>query len=154
MKELTSDEVTGSASDLKDARFSFSSAWKPERLWDTNTPQNLYDAEVSLVDSAGQVLDAFPSVRFGFREFWIEGRDFYLNGTRFHSFVVPINNAQMGAAWATYDAARETMLRDKSFGVNMVYTHNYGCAARVAPEFQRTLACCRRRGHAGRTLPA
>ncbi len=45
-----------------------------------------------------------PRCAFGFREFWIEGRDFYLNGTRFHSFVVPIDNAQMGAAWATYDA--------------------------------------------------
>ncbi len=33
----------------------------------------------------------------------------------------------MGAAWATYDACRETLLRDKSFGVNTVYTHNYGC---------------------------
>ena len=28
---------------------------------------------------------------------------------------------------ATYDAAKETFLRLKSFGVNFVYTHNYGC---------------------------
>ena len=76
----------------------------------------MYGAEVSLVDPGGRVLDAFFPERFGFREFWIEGRDFYLNGTRFHSFVVPFDNAQMGAAWATYDAARETLLRDKSFG--------------------------------------
>ena len=125
LKSLTSDPFT--AADLKDGRFSLSSAWKPDKLWDTNTPENMYDLEVSLVDPNGSVRDVFCPVRFGFREFWLEGRDFYLNGTRFHSFVIPFDNAQMGAAWATYDAARETLLRDKSFGVNTVYTHNYGC---------------------------
>ena len=33
----------------------------------------------------------------------------------------------MSAAASTYAAARESLLRLKSFGVNMVYTHNYGC---------------------------
>ena len=125
IKEFASDEFT--ASDLKDGRFSFAAAWKPDKLWDTNTPQNMYDLEVSLVDGSGRVVDAFQPLRFGFREFWIEGRDFYLNGTRFHSFIVPIDNAQLGAAWSTYDAVCETLRRDKSFGVNTVYTHNYGC---------------------------
>lgn len=126
VKGLASEPFT--AADLKDGRFSFTAAWQPEKLWDTSTPQNMYDLEMSLVDRDAQVLDAFRPLRFGFREFWIEGRDFYLNGIRFHSFIVPIDNAQMGAAWATYDAARQTMLRDRSFGVNTVYTHNYGCA--------------------------
>ena len=31
------------------------------------------------------------------------------------------------AAAATYDATRESLRRLKSFGINMVYTHNYGC---------------------------
>ncbi len=125
VKEFASDPF--GAADLKDGRFAFTSAWKPEKLWDTHTPQNLYDAEVSLAEPGGPVLDAFCPVRFGFREFRIEGRDFYLNGTRFHSFVIPFDNAQLGAAWATYDAARETLLRNKAVGVNTVYTHNYGC---------------------------
>jgi beta-galactosidase len=116
-----------SAADLKGGRCTFASEWKPDKLWDTHTPQNKYDAEVSLLDGNGAVLDAFSPVRFGFREFWIEGRDFYLNGTRFHSFLVPFDNAQLGAAWATYDASREPLLRQQSFGGNTVYTHNYGC---------------------------
>ncbi len=33
----------------------------------------------------------------------------------------------MGAALATYAGARESLLRLKSFGINFVYTHNYGC---------------------------
>ena len=125
IKDFTSDAFT--AADVKDGRYALAAAWKPEKLWDTNTPQNMYGLAVSLVDGGGQALDVFRPLRFGFREFWIEGRDFYLNGTRFHSFIIPIDNAQMGAAWASYDACRETLLRDKSFGVNTVYTHNYGC---------------------------
>jgi len=125
VKEFAGDPFT--AADLKDGRFALGASWKPEKLWDTITPENMYTVEVSLADRAGQVLDAFRPVRFGFREFWIEGRDFYLNGTRFYSFIIPLDNAQMGAAWATYGACRETLLRNKSFGVNTVYTHNYGC---------------------------
>jgi len=37
-----------------------------------------------------------------FREFWIDGRDFYLNGTRIFLSAVPLDNAQVGAALATY----------------------------------------------------
>ncbi len=73
------------------------------------------------------MLDVGLPVRFGFREFWIAGRDFYLNGTRIFLSSVPLDNAQVGAAWATYDGARESMQRLASFGINFVYTHNYGC---------------------------
>jgi hypothetical protein len=110
------------AADLAGGRITLVEKWKPERLWDTHTPANLYDARVSL---AGHD-DAFP-VRFGYREFWIDGRDFYLNGTRLFLSVVPLDNAQLGARAASYDGARETFRRLKSFGVNFVYTHNYGC---------------------------
>jgi hypothetical protein len=107
--------------------FSFAQHWKPEKLWDTHTPQNRYELRLSLLDSAGNVLDTALPQPFGFREFWIEGRDFYLNGSRIFLCAVPLDNAQIGAAWATYDAARESMQRLKSFGINFVYTHNYGC---------------------------
>ncbi len=75
----------------------------------------------------GRVLDTDWAQRFGFREFWIDGRDFYLNGTRVFLSAVPLDNAQVGAASATYDATRESLERLKSFGINFVYTHNYGC---------------------------
>lgn len=123
-------EFTGAtflASDVKEGRATFTASWLPPKLWDIITPQNQYDAEVSLLDASGKAVDVATPVRFGFREFWIEGRDFYLNGTRLYLSLVPVDNAQVGAALATYDAARESFMRLKSFGINFVYTHNYDC---------------------------
>ncbi len=78
--EFTGPTFTGQ--DLKDGRAAFTASWKPPKLWDINTPENQYDAELSLLDAGGKAVDIATPVRFGFREFWIEGRDFYLNGTR------------------------------------------------------------------------
>ncbi|MFH1718826.1 MAG: glycoside hydrolase family 2 TIM barrel-domain containing protein [Planctomycetota bacterium] len=130
IKELTSREFQDS--DLKEGRIVFAEGWMPDKLWDIHTPENKYDLEVSLLDSGslgdrGAVLDASWTVRFGFREFWIEGRDFFLNGSRIFLSAVPLDNAQIGAALAGYDAACESLRRLKSFGINFVYTHNYGC---------------------------
>ncbi len=123
-------EFTGptfSANEVTNGRAAFSASWMPPKLWDITTPQNQYAAELSLLDGGGHALDIAAPVPFGFREFWIQGRDFYLNGTRLFLSVVPVDNAQVGAALATYAGAKETLLRLKSFGINFVYTHNYGC---------------------------
>ncbi|HWH69521.1 MAG TPA: hypothetical protein VNT26_09065, partial [Candidatus Sulfotelmatobacter sp.] len=116
-----------SASELKEGRATFSASWKAPKLWDIHTPENQYAAELSLIDANGRAADTATPVRFGFREFWIQGRDFYLNGTRLYLSLVPLDNAQVGAALSTYAAAKESLLRLKSFGINFVYTHNYGC---------------------------
>jgi hypothetical protein len=115
------------ADDLRDGRLTFSEKWKPERLWDLHTPANQFRATLSLLDAAGRPLDVTHAQPFGFREFWIDGRDFYLNGTRVYLSALPLDNAQVGAAWASYEAAKETLLRLKAIGINFVYTHNYGC---------------------------
>ncbi len=54
--------------------------WTNPRLWDVDQP-NLYTLRLT-VTGAG-VDDQYNQV-FGFREFWIEGRQFYLNGTVIH----------------------------------------------------------------------
>jgi beta-galactosidase len=115
------------AGDLKGGRVAVTEKWKPEKLWDIHTPQNVLTAEVSLQDADGKLLDAYLPVRFGFREFWIDGRDFYLNGTRVHLSAVPLDNAQISARSASYEGTRETLKRLRGFGINFVYTHNYGC---------------------------
>jgi hypothetical protein len=115
------------AAGLQDIHTSFGEQWMPERLWDIHTPQHQYDVTVSLLDGSGRALDVDFHQRFGFREFWIDGRDFYLNGTRVFLSAVPLDNAQVGAAWACYSGARESLRRLKSIGINFVYTHNYGC---------------------------
>jgi hypothetical protein len=123
--EMMSDVFKGA--ELTEGAFRFASQWRPEKLWDLNTPGNQYDLQLSLLDEKGAALDTPPAIPFGFREFKIDGRDFRLNGSRFHGFAVPLDSAQVGAAAAGYEGARETMRRLKSFGVNLVYTHNYGC---------------------------
>jgi beta-galactosidase len=115
------------ANDLGKGRITFTGNWKPDRLWDLHTPGNVYSLSLSLLNEKGQVLDTALDVRFGFREFWIDGRDFYLNGTRLFLSAVPLDNAQVGAAAATYQAVRESLERLKNIGINFVYTHNYGC---------------------------
>ena len=113
--------------DLQGGRFAFTEKWQPDKLWDIHTPRNTYQVDLSLLDAGGKVLDAESPVRFGFREFWIDGRDFYLNGSRIYLSAVPLDNAQISAGLATYEGAKESMERLKSFGINFVYTHNYGC---------------------------
>ena len=113
--------------DLRNGRIAFTEKWDAPKLWDLHTPQNLFELQLTLLDGRGNLLDTAESVRFGFREFWIDGRDFFLNGSRIFLSAVPLDNAQAGAALATYEAAKESLLRLKSFGINCVYTHNYGC---------------------------
>lgn len=123
--EFTSPAVSARA--VNNGVLAFTHNWRPQRLWDLHTPQNQYTAEVSLIDAEGRTLDTALPIRFGFREFWIEGRDFYLNGTRLFLSLVSLDNAQVGAALSTYEGAKESFLRLKSFGINFVYGHNYGC---------------------------
>jgi beta-galactosidase len=128
-------------SDLKNGRISFTELWKSEKLWDIHTPKNALDVRISLEDgkTRGKVLDTFYPVRFGFREFWIVGRDFYLNGTRIQLSAVPLDNAQISARTASYDGAIETFKRLQSFGINFVYTHNYGCEPGSHISFEEVL---------------
>jgi hypothetical protein len=113
--------------DLRLGRLAFSKEWMPDRFWDTHMPENTLHLEVSLLNAQDAVIDVAWTERFGFREFWIEGRDFFLNGTGITLSAVPLDNAQVGAALANYAAARESLERLQSFGINFVYTHNYGC---------------------------
>lgn len=63
------------------SKASLKSTWENPILWDTENPY-MYSLEISLVDPAsGQQLDS-RKAPFGFREIWIEGSDFMLNGHR------------------------------------------------------------------------
>jgi beta-galactosidase len=125
VREFTSKAFK--AGDLRNGRIAFAEKWKPEKLWDLHTPHNVSHLQLSLMDAGGKSLDISYPVRFGFRELWIDGRDFFLNGTRIFLSAVPLDNAQVGTALANYEAAKESLRRLKSFGINFVYTHNYGC---------------------------
>lgn len=126
--------------DLTDGHAAFTNRWKPSRLWDLHTPFNQSECLLSLIDDQDRILDETRPIRFGFRELSIEGRDFYLNGSRIFLSAVPLDNAEIGAAWATYQAARESLERLKSFGINFVYTHNYGCEPGSHLNFEQILS--------------
>ncbi len=130
---------TFQAADLREGRLLMTNHWMPDTLWDIHTPQNTFDLKSSLVNADGTVLDSDWRQRIGFREFWIEGRDFVLNGTRIALSAVPLDNAQIGAALATYESACESLRRLKSFGINYVYTHHYGCEPGAHLDFSEIL---------------
>jgi len=136
-KEFTSQPFQ--PNELAGGRIRVTENWRPEKLWDTDTPLNQYTVSLSLLDSAGEAQDTALSVRFGFREFWIEGRDFYLNGTRLYLAAIPLNNAQGSATMASYEATRATLQHYKSFGINFVYTHNYSCEPGTHRAFEEIL---------------
>ncbi len=135
--EFTSKPFT--AADLKDGRIKVTEKWKAEKLWDIHTPQNTYEAAVSLLAADKKVLDAAAAVRFGFRELWIDGRDFYLNGTRILLSCNPMESPSIGASMACYEGAKEELSRLKAVGVNMVYGHNYSCEPGAHMSFEEVL---------------
>ncbi len=114
------------AADLENGRIAFSEGWQAPKVWDIHTPQNKYDLAVELSEGR-TTLDTYYSVRFGFREFWIEGRHFILNGSRVHLRAAPLNSAQINTATASYEGACETIRRLKWWGCDAAYTHNYDC---------------------------
>ena len=112
---------------LKGGRYTFSNGWQAEKLWDLNTPANKYELKLSLAEAGGKVADEYAPVRFGFRELWINGKDLYLNGSRIQCFEIPLDNGGQDIGAASYEGAKETLERMKAIGVNMMFTHNYGC---------------------------
>ncbi len=150
--EFTSPLFNGS--DLKDGTMAFTAGWKPGKLWDVHTPHNTYDASVSLQDGTGGVLDVALPERFGFREFWIEGRDFYLNGRRIFLCAVPLDNAQVGAAWATYEGARRELATAQEFRHQFCLHPQLRLRAGIPSEFCGNFARRRRCGDAGLVFPA
>jgi hypothetical protein len=126
------------AAELRDGRISFADAWMAEKLWDLHTPQNTYRLSLTLF-AADKALDTALPVRFGYREFWIEGRDFYLNGTRLFISSVPMDNAGVSAHMSSYGPARESLTRLKGIGINFVYGHNYGCEPGSHLQFEEIL---------------
>ena len=110
-------------------RCSMTAFWNDAKLWDTDTPSNVYDAVVTLHDEAGNVLDESIPTRFGFREFWIDGRDFYLNGRRIHLRALHNQSINGPADNASLEGSLNTCRRMQEYGFNFLITANYNFGA-------------------------
>ncbi|HEV7298458.1 MAG TPA: hypothetical protein VGN72_03770 [Tepidisphaeraceae bacterium] len=90
--------------------------WADARKWDLEQP-NLYTLRLT---STGEPVSDAVRQRFGFREFWIEGKNFMLNGTPLR---LRPTLASMGQSIAAPDAnpnnaVASIMERDKAMGFN------------------------------------
>lgn len=93
--------------------------WPDALAWSLSSP-HLYQYVVRLSDAAGAVLDETMPRRFGFREIWIEGGQFMLNGRPVHFFGH--SNAHMTSAAELGDPGylRYSLQRWRAAGVNAV----------------------------------
>lgn len=73
--------------------------WDNPRLWDLDQPK-LYN--LKLKAESVQIQDVYIQ-EFGFREFWIEGKDFYLNNKKIN--LRPTSNTLGGGNYVLTDAA-------------------------------------------------
>lgn len=115
VKRLDTDcELTPGLTDV-----TLSSSWTNPKPWSLNHPY-LYDYVVTVKDPRGALLDqTFPS-RFGFREIWIAGGDFVLNGHPVH-FIGHSNSHLTGASeMGDSEYIRYSLQRWKAAGLNCV----------------------------------
>ena len=103
-----------------------SNGWENPRPWSIEHP-NLYWFKVELLDGSGKALDATLAERFGFREFWINGGDFYLNDKPFHAYsdMIPAFKFNRLAA-KTSRFVLENVRRWKELGLNACMMWGFG----------------------------
>ncbi len=106
-------------------RRQFTFSWENPKLWDTDRPENLYRAEISLERDGNNERDTLFPEEFGFREFWKEGRNFYLNGSIIHLRSMAVACARNGAFEAHREGVRNVLRRIKEANFNAIYGLDY-----------------------------
>lgn len=91
--------------------------WSNPRLWDLDQP-NLYTLRVTV--SGCGIQDEYAQ-RFGFREFWIEGRYFKLNGTpfRWRPALPPYEGPDYGAVYGIIESIDGQLRSMRAAGFNI-----------------------------------
>ena len=108
-----------------DGRFSVSAKWENPRLWDLDSPENLYTAVFKLYSAEGKPVDVFGPERFGFREFRFEGRDFVLNGKTVRLRPLCVNSTSHTSDKTCDAVVRDQLKRLKSLNCNMFISAVY-----------------------------
>jgi beta-galactosidase len=121
VKEFESDAF--SAADLREGRITLAAPWADPPLWDVDSPR-FCTLHLALTDQGGRVVDEALPQRFAFREFWLDGRDFVLNGKRIHLRAVVLNSAD-NADTGSVEGALSTFARMREYGFNFFIMGNY-----------------------------
>jgi hypothetical protein len=114
-KDATALEIP--ASPVNGTEWEISASFPNAEYWSPEDP-HLYKLQLILRKN-GEIIDTTEE-RFGFKEFWIEGPDFYLNGVKRHLLASgswPIARIQ------SYDEARKALENIKA-GNNVVYRYH------------------------------
>jgi hypothetical protein len=126
VKEFESEPFE--AAQLQQGRHVFSAVWKDAKQWDLDATENMYEVVLTLKDADGKVLDESLPAAFGFREFWIDGRTFYLNGRPLHLRALFTTSISSAADKSCLTACERTCQQLKSLGFNSLITSNYSFA--------------------------
>ncbi|HIE52142.1 MAG TPA: hypothetical protein EYP85_10315, partial [Armatimonadetes bacterium] len=110
--------------DLQDGFLSVALDWPNPQLWDLDQPV-LYHLRVRLLSDAGRLWDEFTPIRFGFREFWIEGRNLYLNGGIVHLRAFDFLHPASDGGLASEVACEWALRRFRDLGQNFIYLSTY-----------------------------
>ena len=109
-------------------RRQWSESWTDPKLWDIDTPENLYTVRLKMVDESGNLLDEFHPQEFGFREFYISGRDFYLNGKKIHLRAVE-SDITRDLGLSTPELIRYRVDLARQFHTNFMISTDYTASA-------------------------
>jgi len=90
--------------------------WENPKLWSTETP-NLYYLKIELYDGKKLIDEKYE--RFGFREFWCEGKNFMLNGKKVYLYG-EISHYFYADVFPRPEAFRSYIKLKKSFNENCV----------------------------------
>lgn len=109
-------------------RFRFSQVWKNPKLWDTDTPENLYSSEITLRRADGALVDRLYPESFGFREFRTSGNRFYLNDSPIHLRTLTTSVMQAGADKTVREFLCRSVEQIRKHGYNHLIANNYNCS--------------------------
>ncbi len=123
--KFKSPEFSISTNDGTVRRMKFETNWVAPKLWDIDTPDNLYYAEVWLKTATGGVVDLLFAQEFGYREFRIEGRNFLLNGTPIHLRSLYNDTIKKDAQMSCAQRERNLAMRAKQSGFNHLIGYDY-----------------------------